>query len=105
MSAQSDYERQVAECTSAEDLKELTKRFLEATGVISRSDERGRDGNGVQLLPHAPTPNPSGGTRSSGGVWSKEIRWAESTGRRPVVIRADTEAELQALENQILYGS
>ena len=36
--------------------------------------------------------------------FTKEIRWAESTGKRPVVIRAMTQDDLDALERQVLYG-
>jgi hypothetical protein len=36
--------------------------------------------------------------------FSKEVHWAESTGRRPVILRAHTAEDLQALENQVLYG-
>jgi hypothetical protein len=36
--------------------------------------------------------------------FEREIRWADSTGRRPLMIRADSEADLDALEQSILYG-
>jgi hypothetical protein len=36
--------------------------------------------------------------------FSEEIRWAESTGRRPVILRAHTAEDLEQLKNQILYG-
>jgi len=34
-------------------------------------------------------------------AFTKEIRWADSTGRRPLVIRATSQADLDALEAQV----
>lgn len=36
--------------------------------------------------------------------YEKQIRWAESTGKRPVTIRAMSQEDLDALERQVLYG-
>jgi hypothetical protein len=37
--------------------------------------------------------------------FSREVRWHESTGRRPLILRAHTQADLDALERQVLYGN
>jgi hypothetical protein len=36
--------------------------------------------------------------------YEREVRWHESTGRRPMVIRADTIEDLNALERQVTGG-
>jgi hypothetical protein len=36
--------------------------------------------------------------------FTKSIRWADSVGRKPIVIRAQTQEDLDLLERQVLYG-
>ena len=36
--------------------------------------------------------------------YEKHIQWAESTGKRPVTIRAMSQEDLDTLERQVLYG-
>ena len=92
----------ISKCNSPEEIRELTKASLEAQGIISRNRE---DGNyGARLL-RLPEPTADASLPAYGGLaFQKEIRWAESTGRRPLIIKAATPELLQELENDILYG-
>jgi hypothetical protein len=58
------------------------------------------------VLHSTPVPQPSADPSlpATGFEFSKEVRWAESTGRRPMILRAHTQADLDALERQVLYG-
>jgi hypothetical protein len=55
---------------------------------------------------HSAPPQPAANATRPASEWefTKEIRWAESTGRRPMILRAHSQADLDALERQVLYG-
>ena len=93
-------DRAIAECNDPEQIREITKKHLESAGLISR--ERGAD-FGMRVtgaLPSEPVCNVP--LSANGFKYEKEIRFAESTGKRALVIRANTLEDLKALEKQIV---
>ena len=52
----------------------------------------------------APLPANSAGVSSPEWKFEKHIQWAESTGKKPITIKAQTQEDLDALERQVLYG-
>ena len=93
----------ISKCNSPEEIRELAKASLASQGIISRDREDGNYGARVLRQPER-TPDASSLPAADGMPFTKTIRWAESTGRRPLVIRAATAELLQELENEILYG-
>jgi hypothetical protein len=90
------------ESTNVEELRERMKAKLVADGFVVR--ERGYE-IGSDVLTHeaenAAPANPSGASIASNFKFEREVRFAEFTGRRSMVIRANTLADLDALENLV----
>jgi hypothetical protein len=86
------FDKLVLEATSGETLGENMERMKAALHASM--------GDAPQQQPTQASSMPVSQTFAC----SREIHWHESTGRRPMTIRANTEADLDALENQILYG-
>jgi hypothetical protein len=87
--------------SSAEEIRELCKSTLVADRVIER--ERG-NGYGDVLTREAETALP--GNSSSASTmpqykFEREVQFAESTGRRSMLIHANTIEDLDALENLV----
>jgi hypothetical protein len=80
--------------TDASSLRETLLNTLAEQGQIFRT----RDPFNNRLI-RQPEQNVS--LPANGYVFEKEIRWAESTGKRPVIIRANSQADLDALERQV----
>ena len=87
--------------SSAEEIRELCKSQLVADGILDR--ERG-NGYGDQLTKEAENALP-GNSSSASTVpqykFEREVQFAESTGRRSMLIHANTLADLDALENLV----
>jgi hypothetical protein len=91
----------IRNATSPEQIREIAKSAMIAAGVISR--ERGFESDVVvHRMPEMAAPESS--LPADEYPFTKYIRWAESTGRQPVTIRAKTLKRLQEIENQLLYG-
>jgi hypothetical protein len=82
---------------------ELDKLVFEATS----GEDIGANFQALkEMLHQQPTPAIGDSPVPAAANWefSEEIRWAESTGRRPVIVRAHTAEDLEQLKNQMLYG-
>ena len=80
------------------ELREAALRALAGAGMIVRT----QDEFDTRLLPQAVTDQSmpaNGGYRCE-----RTIRFHESTGRRALVIKGNSQADLDALEHEILYG-
>jgi hypothetical protein len=90
----------IENATDAESIREIVKSNLASRGIIER--ERGND-FGAQLIPgYRPEPESDVSLSASGYKYEKEIRFAESTGKRALLIRANTPEDLAALEKQVV---
>lgn len=82
---------------SFENLRESLKAALVNEGRIER--DRETLGYAVRALPGQQTSDVP--LSAPPYAFEKEVRWAESTGRRPLLLRANSQAELDELERQI----
>jgi hypothetical protein len=80
---------------NASDLRETLLSTLAAQGTVVRS----RDDEFNNRVIHQPEPNVP--LPANGFKFEREVRFAESTGKRSLVIRANTLEDLQALERQV----
>ena len=85
-------------CTTATSFEEMMHALHEATGIPDASSDP------FNSRPSSVTAAESALPAASGFEFEREIKFHESTGKRNLVIRAHTEADLDALERQILYG-
>jgi hypothetical protein len=84
-----------------QDLRESMLQALEKAGTIVRP--KGEGEFAVRVNPNTqPIPEHDTSVPASGWKFEKEIRFAESTGRRTLLIHAQTPEDLAALERQIL---
>jgi hypothetical protein len=87
-----------------------TNQFDRIIETASQGETIGQNFEAMKAALHlAMAANPSAATQESSFPddpmpFTKEIHWAESAGRRPMRIRATSQADLDALESQILYG-
>jgi hypothetical protein len=89
---------------SPADLREALDALLAQNGVYSRG-QRGTFDNtsDEEVRSHQTPPSVSLPAASSGGFeFEREVRFAESTGKRTLVIRAHTLEDLNALEKQVV---
>src|ERR1700680_2114212 len=82
--------------TDASQLRETLLSTLAAQGQIVRSRDDAFN-NHLVMRPQTPEASLSASTFR----FEKEIRWAESTGKRAVIIRSNSQAALDELEKQI----
>jgi hypothetical protein len=85
-------------------MRERMKAKLVADGFIEV--ERGYEYGGTitheaEMATPSPAPESPSAATGSGFKYEKIVRWAESTGKRPLVIRANTLEDLAALERQV----
>ena len=85
-------------CNDASELREVMLKTLVAQGQIVRT----RDDEFNNHLIRQPEPNVP--LSASGYRFEKEITFNPESGRRNLMIRANTQEDLVRLENQILYG-
>lgn len=86
--------------TTQSDLRELMLAAMEKSGMTV---PRTRDEEfNIRLTRQAAAPPPDQALAASGYKFERTIRFHESTGRRALVIRGNSEADLNALESQIL---
>lgn len=83
---------------SFEHLRESLKAALVTAGRIERTPET--LGYGIRLLP-GQQAEPNVPLAASQYRYEKEIRFAESTGKRTLIIRANSQADLDSLERQV----
>jgi len=94
-------DEEISNCNDPERIREIAKSHLASTGVIVR--ERG--GYGLQVVPgYRPEPEKDVSLSASGFKYEREIKFAESTGKRALLIRANTPEDLAALERQVTGG-
>jgi hypothetical protein len=87
----------IANSDSFENLRERMKAQLARDGVISRDEATHLYGvtlTGRQETPVSPVP-------ASNFRLEREVRFAESTGKRTLLLKANTIEELDALERQV----
>jgi hypothetical protein len=80
----------------ASDLRETLLSTLAAQGQITRTRD---DAFNTHLVIRQPEPDNS--LPANGYKFEREIRFAESTGKRSLVIRANTIEDLDALDRQV----
>jgi hypothetical protein len=91
-----ELEAALAGVTDASTLRETLLSTLAAQGQIVRM--RGDDFNNRAIC-QSETPNAS--LAASSYKYEREVRFAESTGKRTLVLRANSQADLDALERQV----
>jgi hypothetical protein len=87
----------IAACTNPAELRDIMVQQLQREGQVvatTDSDFKQRVALNPSAAPALPLP-------ASGFKYSRSVRWAESTGKRPVTISANTMEELEALYVQI----
>jgi hypothetical protein len=84
---------------SFENMRESLKAALVGEGRIARDSES--LGYGTRLLPVQYQPTPDVPLSANGFKFEREVRFAESTGKRALLIRANTIEDLNALERQV----
>jgi hypothetical protein len=89
----------IAKCTNAEEIREITKAAMAASGVITRDVETQL--YGVSLNPRQPEPTPDTSLPANGFRFEREFRFAPGSGRRTLMLRANTLDDLNALERQM----
>jgi hypothetical protein len=91
-----ELDRKLAECNDPEAIREIVKAHLAAQGIIRR--ERGNDFGarivGQQQTPEAPLA-------ASGYKFEREFRFHPASGRRTLMLRANTLEDLNELQAQI----
>jgi hypothetical protein len=98
------YDKIAAESNSVEEMRQKYKALLVSQDVLEI--DRGYEWGGkITHEPETASPSPAPesplAATGSGFKYEKLIRWAESTGKRPLVIRANTLEDLEALERQV----
>jgi hypothetical protein len=98
------YDKIAAESNSVEEMRSKYKELLRAEGTVEI--DRGFEWGGkitheAETASHSPAPESPLAATGSGFKYEKIVRWAESTGKRPLVIRANTLEDLEALERQV----
>ena len=88
----------IAKCNSPEEIRELTKASLASQGIISRDRQDGNYGARVLRLPEqtSDTSLPAHGFK-----YEREFKYAPESGRRSLMLRANTLEDLQALEREM----
>lgn len=89
------------EATDAEDMRRQIKDHLARTGVIAQERGSGYGANVVGRFETDGTAAPEPAAAAKPYKYEKEIRFAESTGRRTLVIRANSLEDLTRLENEV----
>jgi hypothetical protein len=90
-----EIERQIATCTSAEELKILTQQFMEVTGAHNHfADPTARAASPTAPLANAKT------LAESGYTMEREI---VVSGHPRMVVRANTKEELDRMEADALF--
>jgi hypothetical protein len=91
----------IANAPNAEAIREICKSQSVADGILVRERGSGYDDTLTKEAENAVPANPSGASATSNFTFEREVRFAESTGRRSMVIRANSIADLDALENLV----
>jgi len=86
----------ITNSSSFEGMREAMLQTLAAQGRVVRSRTDAFD---VRVIPQ--TPEPDATVPANGFKYEREVRFAESTGKRTLLIRANTLEDLNALERQI----
>jgi hypothetical protein len=87
----------VNNATNFEALREAMLQTLESQGRIVR----GQTAYERRVVPQAPEPEPNVPLSASGYRYEREVRFAESTGKRTLIIRANSIEDLNRLEKQV----
>ena len=87
----------IAGANSYEAMREAMLQTLAAQGRVVRSKNDAYD---VRVL-RQPDPEPNVSLPANGFKYEKDVHFAPSTGKRSLVIRANTIEDLDALERQV----
>jgi 2-phospho-L-lactate guanylyltransferase (CobY/MobA/RfbA family) len=92
----------IAAATSSEQIKEVLKQSMEQRGVIA---PRQRGDAATVHINHNAQAQLTGEVplSASGFKFERELRFAPESGKRTLILRANSEADLDALEAQILH--
>lgn len=91
-----ELDRKLAECTDPEDIREIVKAHLAAQGILRR--ERGND-HGAPIIGQQQTPEAP--LAPSVYKFEREFRFHPASGRRTLMLRANTLEDLNELQAQI----
>ena len=89
-------EEALAGVTDTSQLRETLLKTLSDQGQIVRSRD---DAFNNHLVIRQPEPDAT--LPANGYKFEREVRFAESTGKRALVLRANSQADLDALEKQV----
>lgn len=98
MKSDAEIDEAVSKCTNPEQIREIMNQILARRGVISRDR---RDPFSTRVVGQYEMEGPL----DTNPKHEKVVRFAESTGRRPVVISANTPTRLAELENYVVSHS
>jgi hypothetical protein len=82
-------------CQDASQLREIMLQTLASTGQIVRTRD---DAFNIKTIPQ---PQSEASLPANGFRYEREVHFAQSTGKRSLVIRANTQADLNELERQV----
>jgi hypothetical protein len=93
-----DLDQKIAECNDPEKIREITKTHFAAHGIIER--ERGAD-FGARIIRQQPTDAPNVSLPASGYKFEHEFKFNPESGRRSLILRANTKEDLADLIAQM----
>jgi hypothetical protein len=96
-----EMKRIIEDATNPEAMRQAMKAELERTGMIKPIERGSHYGATLLRAPELANSGSSLPASDSDGFLTREVRWHESTGKRTLIIRARTLAELDELERQV----
>jgi hypothetical protein len=96
-----ELDRIARESENPEAMRQAMKAELERTGVITPLERGSQYGATLLRAPDLANSGSSLPDSTSDGFLTREVRWHESTGKKTLIIRARTLAELDELERQV----